>query len=330
MSEEFRAHMELRAADLVASGLSPERARRQAKLEFGSTERYKEEGRRSRGLRRVDDVRVSWLDFKLGFRMLVRYPGLTLVGGLAMAFAIWIGAGAFELATQIIRPSLPLPDGSAIVAIQSWDVAANRAEPHIAHDFVAWRQTLETVTELGAMRRLERNLITGEGRGEPVEVAEITASAFRMTRVPPLRGRTLVEADERPGAAPVVVIGYDAWQRRFAGDSAVIGRVIRLGRSPVTIVGVMPEGYAFPVSQSFWVPLRFNVAEFAQRQGPERRVFGRLAPGASIAEAQAELTALGRRAAIEMRETHEHLLPRVMPYARSVVNISGWRSVGVM
>ena len=129
MNDEFRLHVELRSADLVRAGLPPEQAKRQAKLEFGSAEWYKEEGRRSRGLRRVDNLRMSWLDFKLGFRMLVRYPGLTLVGGLAMAFAIWIGAGAFELATQIIRPTLPLPAGSGIVAIRNWDVAASRPEP---------------------------------------------------------------------------------------------------------------------------------------------------------------------------------------------------------
>ena len=330
MNDEFRLHVELRAADLVRSGLTPEQATRQARLKFGSTERYKEEGRHSRGLRRVDDLRMSWLDFKLGFRMLVRYPGLTIVGGLAMAFAIWIGSGAFELAMQIIRPTLPLPDGNRIVAIQNWDVVASRAEPHIAHDFAIWRQTVKSVTDLGAYRALERNLIIGNGRGEPVEVAEITASAFRMTRVPPLMGRTLVESDQRPGAPPVVVIGYDAWQRRFGGDPNVVGTTVRLASSPVTIVGIMPSGFAFPVAQSFWVPLRLDATGYAPREGPTIRVFARLAPGVSLDEAQVEMTALGRRAAIDFRETHEQLRPQIMPYAKSVVNISGWRSVGVM
>src|SRR5688500_2225197 len=196
MSDEVRLHQEMRAADLVRSGLTPAAAVRQARLEFGSTEMHKDEGRRSRGLRRIDDLRFSWLDFKLGFRMLARYPGLTLVGGLAMAFAIWVGASTFELATQIIRPSIPLPDGNRIVAVQNWDAAASRIEPHVSHDFESWRTELGSIRELGAYRALERNLITGEGRGEPVEVAEITASAFRMTRVPPLMGRTLVDADE--------------------------------------------------------------------------------------------------------------------------------------
>src|SRR5688500_15600019 len=330
MSEEFKLHEELRAEDLVRRGLSPTEARRQARLEFGSAERYKDEARHSRGLRRVDDLRFSWLDFKLGFRMLARYPGLTLVGGLAMAFAIWVGASTFELATQIIHPAIPLPDGNRIVAIHNWDAAASRIEPHVLHDFESWRTELQSVRELGAYRALERNLITGEGRGEPVEIAEITASAFTMTRVPPLMGRTLVEADGRPGATPVVVIGHDVWQRRFGGEPNVIGRTVRLASAPVTIVGVMPAGFEFPVAQSFWVPLRLNVLEHARREGPALRVFGRLAPGASMADAQAELTALGKRAAADFRETHEHLRPVVIPYAKSVVNVSGWRSVGVM
>jgi putative ABC transport system permease protein len=202
MNDEFRLHVELRAADLERSGLSPAEATRQARLEFGSTEHYKEQGRRSRGLRRIDDFRMSWLDFKLGFRMLVRYPGLTIVGGLAMAFAIWIGSGAFELAVQIIRPSIPLPDGNRIVAIQNWDVITSRPDAHIAHDVVTWHETLKSVTDVGAYRALERNLIIGNGRGEPVEVAEITAAAFRMTRVPPLRGRKRLDAVVRPGAPP--------------------------------------------------------------------------------------------------------------------------------
>jgi hypothetical protein len=193
MNDEFRLHLELRAADLVRSGLSPAQAERQARLDFGSAEHFKEQGRRSRGLRRIDDLRVSWLDFKLGFRMLVRYPGLTIVGGIAMAFAIWVGSATFEMVTQILRPTIPLPDGNRIVAIRNWDLAASRPESHIADDFATWRQTLKSVTDLGAYRALERNLITSEGRGEPVEVAEINASAFRMTRVPPLMGRTLME-----------------------------------------------------------------------------------------------------------------------------------------
>src|SRR5688500_18040984 len=178
MADEFRSHIELRAADLVRRGMTIQEATRQARLEFGSAERYKDEARAARGLRRIDDIRVSWLDFKLGFRMLARYPGLTLVGGFAMAFAIWMGTATFELMTQLMRPTLPLPAGEGIVGLRVWDAKANRQEMRTSYDFTAWRAQLRSVEHLGAFRIVQRNLITGDGVGEPIEIAEISPSAF--------------------------------------------------------------------------------------------------------------------------------------------------------
>jgi predicted permease len=321
MSEEFRLHLELRAADLVRSGLTPAAAIRRARSEFGNPARLKEEGRESRGLHHVDALRVSWLDFKLGFRMLIKYPGLTIIGGLAIAFAIWIGAGTFEIMTQVLHPTLPLDEGSRLVGLRSWDAKANRREPRIVHDFLAWRAELKSVEDLGAFRITQRNLILGDGAGEPIEVAEVSASAFRVSRVPPLLGRTLLDADAAEGAPPVVVVGHELWQRRFAGDSAIVGTTVRLGRSPSTVVGVMPEGFEFPVSQEFWVPLRLNARDYQRREGPAIQIFGRLAPGASLGEAAAELSAIGSRTAADFPGTHEHLRPQIMPYARSVIDI---------
>ena len=108
---------------------------------------------------------VSWLDFKLGFRMLVRYPGLTLVGGLGMTFAIWIGAGTFEFVTQVLYPTLPLDDGDRVVGIQLVHTQLGEAQEQALFDFVTWREELESVEDLGAFRTLRRNLITGDGQG---------------------------------------------------------------------------------------------------------------------------------------------------------------------
>ena len=327
MAEEFRLHLELRAEDLVRAGLAPDAAARQARAEFGSVERYAHEGRAARGLRRADELRVSWLDVKLGFRMLARYPGLTLVGGLAIAFSIWMGAGTFELVTQVLRPTLPLPEGARVVGIRTWDAAANRAEEHVLHDVAVWREAAASLRDVGAFRTLERNLIVdARGAGEPVEVAEISASAFRVAGVPALLGRTLTDQDERAGASPVAVIGHDLWMRRFGGDPGVVGRTVRLGREPTSIVGVMPPGFAFPVAQSLWTPLRAD-AHVQRRQGPQVNVFARLAPGATLAEARAELAAIGRRAAGDSPETHAQLRPQVLPYARSILDLAGWQAL---
>ena len=322
MDEEFRTHIEMRAADLVRLGLSPREADRRARREFGRPERYKAEGSASRSLRGFDELGVSWLDFKLGFRMLVRYPGLTFVGGLAMAFAIWVGAGTFEFLGQIVNPRIPLPEGDRIVAIELTDVAEGRRMPRLLHDYHDWRTDLRSVSELGAYRALERNLITADAVAEPADVAEITASGFGLARVQPLLGRALVAGDESPASPLVMVIGWRLWQRRFGADPGVLGRTVRLGSAPATIVGVMPAGFAFPLSQEVWTPLRINPLDFERAQGPGISVIGRLAPGATLAAAQSELDGLGRRAAVDFPATHEHLRPRVMPLARSWLDLS--------
>jgi putative ABC transport system permease protein len=258
-------------------------------------------------------LRTSWLDWKLGGRMLVKYPGLSVIGGLTLAAAIGLGAGWFEVTRQLTNPRLPLPDGDRIVRIDIWDAAASRVDPRSLYDFQLWREQLRSISQLGAYRSFERNLILPDGSVYPAPVAEISASAFPMTRVPPLLGRTLNESDAQPGAADVVMIGYDVWQTRFNGARDVIGRTVRLGRTPVTIVGVMPEGFRFPVRHQLWVPLRATNA--APRAGPGIRVFGRLADGATLESAQAELNTIGKRTTAMNPTTHAQLLPRVFLYA---------------
>ena len=169
-------------------------------------------------------------DCKLGFRMLVKYPGLTLAGGLALAIAIGIGAGWYDFIGDLFRPTVPLPEGERIVEVEMRNPVAAGDERRLLHDFVSWRKDLRLIEDLGAYRTLERNLILGDARPEPVTVAEITASAFRVVRVPPLLGRPLLDADEQPGAPPVVVLGYSVWQRQFGGRTDAIGRTRTTGK----------------------------------------------------------------------------------------------------
>src|SRR6187397_2451896 len=180
---------------------------------------------------------VSWLDWKLGARMLLKHPALTIIGGLSLAAAIAIGTVGIEVADELLYKRLPFDEGSRVVRLETQDAAALRAEQRVLHDFAIWRRSLKTVKELGAARVSERNVLTGEGRVEPLRVAEITASAFPLTRVPALLGRSLQPTDEVQGAEPVVVFGYDVWQRQFLHDPAIIGRLVSVGRTARTVVG---------------------------------------------------------------------------------------------
>jgi predicted permease len=269
-------------------------------------------------------IGMSWLDLKLGIRMLRKYPGLSIAGGLALAIAIGVGAAWFDLTGDVMRPKLPLPDGDRIVEVEMRDSAAAQDERRILHDFVGWRRDARTIQELGAYRTLERNIIVDGVRPEPVTVAEISASAFQLTRVPPLLGRPLLESDERPGAPPVVVIGYTVWQGRFAGRADVIGQNVQLGRTPTSVVGVMPESYAFPINHRMWVPLRLQPSGYGPLEGAGVRVFGRLAPGATQAQANTEFVSLVARTAAASRATHEHLRPRVLAYGGESPGDRSW------
>lgn len=261
-------------------------------------------------------VPVSWIDFKLGLRMLVKYPGLTLVGGLAIAFGIFVGAGCYEVYSQILHPRLPIDEGERVVMVELFDDRSRSLEARILHDFAAWRTDLSSIEELGAAQPLVPNLVTGEGNGEPVLAAAITGSAFRMMRVPPLMGRALVAADESAAAPDVVVIGHDVWQSRFGGDPDVVGRAAVLGGVEHTVVGVMPPGFGFPRNQGLWVPLRVDPA-LEPLRGPGVFVFGRLAPGATLGQAQSEMDAWVGGARVERAEAYEHLHARVLPYAEA-------------
>ena len=312
--EEIDFHIDMEAERLCREeGLSAGDARRRALIAFGGIVNHKEALHDGRGLRWLGGLS---LDFRLGVRMLVKYPGLTIVGSIAMAFAIWVGAVTFEMVTMLVHPTLPLPGGDRIVQIHSWDMAASEEESRTLHDFVVWRDDLKSVTDLGAYRNVTRNLFAAPEDARPVAVAEITASAFRIAPAKPLMGRVLVATDEQAGAPPVVVIGFDVWRTRFASRPDIVGRSVQLGDAYATVVGVMPKGFAFPVSHDAWTPLRIDLLDQAPREGPGIAVFGRLAPGRSLAEAQAELTTLGRRSAIQFPATHEHLQPRVLPYTQ--------------
>ena len=256
---------------------------------------------------------VSWLDWKLGARLLVKYPALTIIGGFSLAAAIAIGVVGIEVAGELLYKRLPFDEGGRVVRLETQDTAASRVEPRVLHDFAIWRRSLKTVAELGAARVSERNVLTGEGRVEALRVAEITASAFPLTRVPPLLGRPLQPTDERHGAEPVVVLGYDVWQRQFLHDPAIIGRVVTVGRTARTVVGVMPPRFGFPRDQQAWVPL--PVQDAPPREGPAVQVFGRLADGASWQDAAAEFDVVSARFAADQPTTHAQLRTRVRAFA---------------
>ena len=309
--QEIAAHLQMAEEDGLRRGLTVEEARRAARVQLGGITQLRESWRAAWGLPWLDGFA---LDAKLGLRMLRRSWGLTLAGGLAMTIVITIAAVVFVFLDEFMgRTAPPLDEGERVVALQSWDVEAHRRREVSRLDLVRWGVTLQSVEDLGGFQTIERRLLVESRPAEWVRVAEITASGFRLARVPPLVGRWIAEADEHVGAAPVVVIGYDVWQSRFASDRAVIGQTVRLGEILHTVVGVMPEGFAFPVNHRYWIPLRPDPSG-SLKPAPQGAVFARLAPGVSLDGAQAELTTTGLLPPATGPTSGDARRPRVVPY----------------
>lgn len=312
-ADELQSHIDLHTDDNIRAGMPPDEARRQALLRVGSVSATLDAHRDRRGL---PGLAAFLFDLKVGGRMLVKYPGLTVVGGVAMAFAICLGLVVFQVVSLFTHPTLPLSEGARLVEVRVLDVSANDQERRILHDFLGWRQSLRSLTAIGAWRDSSRNLIVNDGEIlPPVAVAEMSVEGFRVADGEPLMGRVLVEADERPAAPAVAVVGHEVWRTRFGSDPEVLGRTVQLGNDHVTVVGVMRESFEFPVSHDVWVPFKASALDPTPRSGPAITAFAQLAPGETIETAQAELATAGRRAAAASPGTHQHLEPRVRPYA---------------
>jgi predicted permease len=316
LAREIAFHIEQAELDLRSRGYSVQEAHRLARALSGSSDGAIEALRTQGG---VPWVGTFTLDVKLGLRMLRKYWGLSLIGGLALAVVIGICTGMFLYFDVFWSTALPIEKGDRVVAIQVWDSSAGRRSETSLDDFRRWRSGMRSLEDVGAFRTVERNLVVAGQAGERVTVAEMSAAGFRVARAAPLLGRSLVADDERPGAEPVAVIGYDEWQRRFDGDPNVLGRSLRLDDTFYTIVGVMPAAFGFPVNHRLWIPLRAD-ADGRLPAPPLGSMFARLAPGFDRRNAQAELTAMG----LLPHDTRAHDTASsrlvVLPYAQNFID----------
>lgn len=318
LDEELAFHMEMEVAKNLAAGMGQAEARRRAAIAFGGSSQHRE---------RVRDAR--WLggfhgfspDFKLAIRMLRKNLALSVVGGLGMAVGIAIALGFFMFMASFYYSSPPLPEGDRIVALSNQSVLNSDDERTTLLDYLTWRDQVESIEDLAAAA-LVGGILEGPGSPIPdISIAEMTATAFELSRVPPVLGRPLLATDEEPGARAVVVVGYDEWVRDFAKDTEVIGREIRISGVVHTIVGVMPEGYRFPSNHGYWKALQTDPAMALPDDRRPLLVFGRLAPGVSERRAEAELATIGRRLAIDHPNAREGVRPVVRPYVHALLDL---------
>ena len=246
--------------------------------------------------------RFSWIDVKLGTRMLLKYPALTLVATFAMAIGIPVGLAPMH-AVDALQANLPEDPGGRIKMLRYWDVGQMQPSPTTFDDAEAWRASLTSFETIGAARIDSFNVEIAEAETS-IAGAEVTASVFSMLNVAPIRGRVLRDEDERPGGPDVVVISEGISRSLGTGAIDLIGTTIRIGGIPHDVVGIMPEGFQFPWNQHMWIPAR-SEGTFT--------IVGRLADGLSTDAAQAELSSRHSALIAERPDIYGRLNPEVVP-----------------
>jgi len=236
-------------------------------------------------------METLWNDLRYGWRVMRRSPGFAAVAILTLAIGIGANAAIFSIVNGVLLRPLPFPDSSRIVTI--WETDANRnvvrgtASPA---EFLDWCDMNHSFAELSGWRSLLFT-ITGSGDAEQVHGSQVSGNFFRMLGVGPVIGRDFSSEDEKPGREQVAILTYALWQRHYGGDSSVIGKSILLDEKPYTIIGILPRSfslYGVAPELDIWVPFAFNRAQL-NREDHELVIFGRLLPGVSLPQAQAEM-----------------------------------------
>jgi predicted permease len=307
LEAELRFHLDQQIADYVAAGMSPEEARRRARLEFGGLDQVKEECREV-GAARFIETLIQ--DVRYGGRMLRKNPGFTAVAALTLALGIGVNTAIFSFADALLFRPLPVKDPARVVTLFRRNVEHPQDYSYFSHPaFLDLRRSVrEIFADLLAYSSMPVNLST-EGSNERVDGEIVSGNYFTLLGVRPALGRGfLPEEDETTGAHPVAVISYGLWQRRFGRDPNILRRTIALNGHSFAIVGVAPRGFRgadLEAAPDVWYPLMMH-AEVSPWGGTGLDLFddpgcdwltvmGRLKPEADLRQAQAALGTVGRR-----------------------------------
>jgi predicted permease len=292
LDEEMRFHLEREIDENIARGMSPEEARYAALRSFGGVERVKEESRDERGIRLIDEV---WQDLRYGARMLVKQPGFTLIAVLTLALGIGANTAIFSVVNAVLLRPLSYADDERLVMIWGKFPAAGIKRASVSvPEFIDYRDRTHSFAQVGVYGGADFTL-TGRGAAERFNGALVSANLLSLLGVNPTLGRHFLAEENQPDRSHVVILSYGLWQRRFGGDSQLIGQEITLDGLNYMVVGVMPPGFQFPWAETeIWRPLDITAARLNERYSRWLSSVARLKPGVTMAQAQAEMDALAR------------------------------------
>jgi predicted permease len=319
LADELLAHLKIEERQRVEAGESSDEASRAARRVFGNTAKIQEDVRETwgwAGLERFAD------DLRYGLRMLRKTPLWTAVICATLAIGIGLGAAIFSVVYSVLWQPLPYPDADRIMAL--WPTASQNSRERFnvnAALWLEWRKSSRLFEDIALTRPVANFNLTGNGPPERLQGARTSFNVPLVLRVEPLLGRIFTEEEQRSDAK-VAILSYRCWATRFGSDPGVVGRKIQLNGEPFEVIGVMPADYRYPTGDfELWTPLYIPPAEIRDGGNYQYLAVGRLKIGASVKQAQAEISAimyrLSQERASNYRAGNEWIGALVEPLAAS-------------
>jgi putative ABC transport system permease protein len=317
LDTELRFHIDKLTGDNIAAGMTPDEARRQAVLEFGGREQVKEE---LRDVHRVSIIESTLANLKSAFRFIRKSPSFSLAVILTLALGIGANSAVFSAIDAILLRPLPFPNGDQLMALSQSQPKMKNPETFVApvrlEDWNRMNSTFQAITGYYA----EDDSETSGALPERVTQALVAPRFLQVWGVSPLLGRDFSAEEARFGGPRAALLSDRFWRRRFGADPRAVGKELRIGRFSYAIVGVMPASFLFPNRDvDVWSPVPVD-APFAQsRESTWYNTIGRLKPGVTVAQAQANLATVQAQLGREYPKTDAELIVGVQPLKETTI-----------
>jgi len=258
-------------------------------------------------------------DVRYGIRSLLKSPGLTLVATLALTLGIGLTTTMFSIVYGALMKGLPYPDGDRIMILQRSNPARGVRQTALPiQDYFDFKAQQHSFTDLAAITS-GTIYVSGEEKAERFDGSWITANTFDIIGVRPILGRNFRAGEDSPSGEKVAIIAYSTWKQRYNGDAKIIGKNIRVNGVPYSVIGVMPDGFAFPNSDKIWVPQQADPLASERGQGLFLQVIGKLKPGVSLDQSNVDVATIASRLAAEYKETNGGFTTSVMKFTDNYV-----------
>src|ERR1041384_7841377 len=238
-------------------------------------------------------MNTLWQDLRYAARMLLKNPGITIIVIIALALGIGANSAIFSVVNCVLLRPLPYDQADRLVFLNEKSPVLD--EMSISYpNFTDWRAQNQTFEKMGVYNRASYNL-TGAGEAERIITAQMSADLFSVLRVNPLLGRVFTNDEDKPGGTPVVVLSYGLWQRRFGGQKRVLDQPITLNGKSYTVIGIMPQSYAYPSRAEMYVPVgQLSDQTSWKQRGNHPGLYGvaRLKPGVTFEQADADMNTI--------------------------------------